>query len=664
MNASDVFEPFSIKALFEGADDYFIPMYQRNYAWDESEITQLIQDVIDYAPEGKDYYIGSLVVSERAPNLFEVIDGQQRLTTLSLLLAYLKETDKDASDWVWYNPGNQKQKLRYESRDYSGKAFEAIFEGKNIFGLERDAIVHGYILIREVLPKKLKGAQNLDQASFSKFLLKNVQIMRVRVPKDTDLNHYFEIMNSRGEQLEKHEVLKAELMAALNNNITDEAEKKSVLHCLHVIWEACANMEKYVQQGFAPEVQTMIFGYDGDTFIVKDFESVRKALCEANANEKNENQTGKQSLKDIIDPSVSHQSKQDGQREKDKDVPDRFHAVINFPNFLLQVLCVTTGGKVPLDDKKLIDLFRKHLLKEGDIVNHVKQFIFDLLRCKYLFDHYVIKRDFRKYQEGRWSLKRYKKSSSNFVDIFGKVEQEDATGGENRRILMLLAAFHISTPTMNYKYWLNAALRFLFTQSDIGAQSYLGYLESVARSFVFDRYLAQDGEAKDYLEIIYNNSDQCQSNKAKLSDELLKDKLSYGNIKNNLVFNYLDYLLWCNDQYPKNGLKPTNLYGDFEFTPRSSVEHLSPQTPFSGEKPIENVDSFGNLCLISHRRNSTLSNRSPMEKREYYIQSKITDSIKQMLMFAMMNQYGAWGKESIEEHFQTMKTTLLESLDG
>ena len=43
----------SLKQLLNGDTHYIIPIYQRNYAWGESEITQLIQDIIDYTPEGE-----------------------------------------------------------------------------------------------------------------------------------------------------------------------------------------------------------------------------------------------------------------------------------------------------------------------------------------------------------------------------------------------------------------------------------------------------------------------------------------------------------------------------------------------------------------------------------------------------------------------------------
>jgi len=64
---------------------YVIPLYQRAFAWEDKEITQLIEDIRDFKEDN--YYIGSLIVSKREnDNRYEVIDGQQRLTALFLLL--------------------------------------------------------------------------------------------------------------------------------------------------------------------------------------------------------------------------------------------------------------------------------------------------------------------------------------------------------------------------------------------------------------------------------------------------------------------------------------------------------------------------------------------------------------------------------------------------
>ena len=93
-NSSVKVGSLNIKDLLTDSDQYVIPMYQRNYAWGTVEIETLIKDIIDAYNRDPSltYYLGTLVVFKR-PNssqaLFEVIDGQQRLTTLTLLAIYL-----------------------------------------------------------------------------------------------------------------------------------------------------------------------------------------------------------------------------------------------------------------------------------------------------------------------------------------------------------------------------------------------------------------------------------------------------------------------------------------------------------------------------------------------------------------------------------------------
>ena len=78
--------------LFDTDAHYVIPRYQRAYAWEDKEIGQLIDDINDIdIDSAENYYIGSLIVSkvQGKADTYEVVDGQQRLTTLFLLLQYL-----------------------------------------------------------------------------------------------------------------------------------------------------------------------------------------------------------------------------------------------------------------------------------------------------------------------------------------------------------------------------------------------------------------------------------------------------------------------------------------------------------------------------------------------------------------------------------------------
>jgi uncharacterized protein with ParB-like and HNH nuclease domain len=206
-------QALKVQALFENKQTYIIPMYQRNYAWGEKEIDQLILDIQDYQKQpdqlnqgqtqgNKKYYIGTLVVFERSNGTYEIIDGQQRFTTLTLLAICLKRLSKEEKivlDMSWFNQFN----LDFESRPKSSLTFQALLRGDHLQHLKSSEynadLVQGFELLQRAIQKIIKQG---DLSSFCKYLFENVVITQVAVPKDTNLNHYFEVMNSRGEQLE------------------------------------------------------------------------------------------------------------------------------------------------------------------------------------------------------------------------------------------------------------------------------------------------------------------------------------------------------------------------------------------------------------------------------------------------------------------------------
>jgi len=408
-------------------------------------------------------------------------------------------------------------------------------------------------------------------------------------------------------------------------------------------------MEEYVQMGFSPKQRDAIFGAkDWSSFDVNGFEALREKVTQTV--DGLPDRGSEQTLDEIIG-----QTRGVFKASKDDESPERFNTVINFPNFLLHVLRVQTEQDVPLDDKRLISTFESNMLKEDDAAEKVKKFTFDLLRCKFLYDQFIIKREFIKGTDG-WSLKRLSRDQQGkpyYKNTFG---EEDANGSDNRRILMLLSAFHVSTPTLVYKHWLNAALHYLFTAETVLADTYLNHLESVAKAFVFDRFLSANG-GLDYFEMIFGNKGACQTTREAVSEEHMETRLSFGNIENNLVFNFLDYLLWVKHQTADSIVK------DYEFTFRSSVEHYYPQHPLPGHDPLPSdiLNSFGNLCLISHSKNSRLSNFMPEAKKEYYRNNTI-DSVKQYFMMDDQ-RWSRWNEASIKTHFEEMKSVLLNTLD-
>lgn len=654
--ASKAITSFSVKALLCDTSRYLVPMYQRNYAWGEGEINQLIQDVLDYQQSKPDqtYYIGTLVVYERKDGSFEVIDGQQRFTTLTLLtfaLYRLSSSNKTTVDMSWYNTPN----LNFESRQKSSDTFASLFQGVSLENLKTDNynldVVNGYSLLE-------KGLLALDDKleEFSQYLFEKVEIARVSVPKDTDLNHYFEVMNNRGEQLEKHEVVKARLMSVLNE-ITDPDEREQSILLLGKVWDATANMERYVQYGFSPEERHLIFGIDDwGQFTPRCYADLAASIGEAT--------TLKNECTQTISLTLNEMLAKPPQSSSSADItltPERFNSVINFSNFLLHVLRVLTKQDIALDDKRLLEQFDAYLKgNSSDKISAVKDFVFALLKCKYLFDQYIIKREFSDGKD-KWSLKKvhfYNAKSQSYINTFDdSKEQDDEDGfeGINRQILMLLSALHVSTPTLVYKHWLNGALFHLFNMDGVTPRLYLQKLENLARQFVYGRFLSES--PSDYYQMIYQSSHYSALD---LNNQRTMVGLQYGAIENNLVFNYLDYLLWCDGIQNRKD----DVITQFEFTFRSSVEHFYPQHPLDGHRVLAGADlhRFGNLCLISHSKNSKLSNLQPTAKRDHFkaaIADKSIDTLKLYEMIKLMNTDAEWTETQITSHEHNMLTILV-----
>jgi len=642
MKQQNNIQELNIKELLSADCNYVIPAYQRNYAWGEKEIVQLIQDIIDYIPLQKNYYLGTLVVDEQEANgkkIYETIDGQQRLTTLTLLLSVLKNRFNTKVNISWFSKLN----LKFYSRTIATKSLDAVYNNYFDSNQEyKETIKTAYELIIKSLPLKLQE-NKIDLSTFSEYLFDFVKILRVPVPFDTDLNHYFEIMNNRGEQLEKHEILKSKFLEILNT-IEDKTESKNMSFTFNRIWEASSNMDKYVQYGFDTSERSSIFGNnDWNSFIPQGFEAINDTLN----NKDNENKVGATDANELTISEIISGRNIRAFHFETEDNPDRFNSVINFSNFLLHVLKLQLKIDVPLDDKRLLSIFEeqiKLISDKNDKVKFAKQFGFNLLKLKFLFDKYIIKREYIAGSD-KWSFKRLKWYEGNKVSYVNTFKDENT----NRNTLMLLSMFHVSTPTLVYKHWLNASLKYIFETEQFTDINYIKYLERLSKTFVFDRFLADS--PKHYYQMIFENNAHCKNS----VEDIDFNKLNYHQIENNLVFNYLDYLLWME----KKEIDP--IVSSFEYTFRSSVEHYYPQNPMEGYEKLPNtiLNSFGNLCLISNSKNSKLSNLMPTAKKEYYANNNI-DSIKQHFMMKVDAEI--WKEDTIKKHYNEVNVLLVKQL--
>ncbi|MFC4387847.1 DUF262 domain-containing protein [Gracilibacillus marinus] len=588
----------SVNELFNESARYIIPIYQRNYAWSNIEREQLLEDIRDAEQE---YFLGSLVVYERDDAVYEVIDGQQRLTTLFMLLAALKKNPPFKS-------------LMFEARRKSNRTLEKISNGSTDFDEE--------FYTKELLDALNHFKKEVDPDSEIIDKLQNTKLLRIIVPKDTDLNHYFEIMNTRGEQLEAHEIVKARLMS---NIVGEEAqEKRSVFS---KVWDACSHMEKYVQMSFTVEDRKKLFGSKYEKLNFSDFGDVFQNLYSAT-----DGKEGKLSTTLSVIDAIEEYSKinniKDNESEDEGD--QRFESIITFPNFLLHVMRLYKNKKTDddgaLDDKKMLEIM-------NDEINPEK-FIVQLLKARYLFDQFIIKREYygKHSEEGAWSLsklKYYKTDNNNKVDYVHTFSNNSARNDEDNRhkkIRMIQSALRITYTSPKTMHWITDSLAFLMeniNKEDI-SQDYLWLLENYARQKIRESgYKKNDGF----------------------------------NIER-VVFTYLDYVLW-RDGY-EDEIKQLE---DYEFTFRNSVEHFYPQNPDGNEgyerMGVTDLNHFGNLCLITSSANSKFSNQSP--KAKLTNENTIKSSQKLRIM-ASIAKNKDWNEEVIKEHGAKMYEILEQEL--
>ena len=589
---------------------YQVPIYQRNYAWEDTEINALVKDVLDSYEKNKNsvYYIGTLVTYKRGDNLFEVIDGQQRLTTIYLLLKAL--------DVKIIN------KLTYTARQISKDTIENLPKIPEVYD---EGIKNGFDYAKEAI-KNIVGE---NKEEFTKYFLKNVKIIHYRVPKDVDLNHYFEVMNSRGEQLEKHEIIKARLSEHLS---ADE------LTTFSMIWEACSDMNRYIQQK-----------YHNPKLFSDNYSDILEYDVFQEKSEKNENNY--HSINELL-----NQKKREQPGKKKKEEQDTFQSIIDFPNFLLIVLKLTLILKDDsfkpeefiLDDKELVSEFKK-LPTTAD---NAKLFIRNLVKAKYFLDNYIVHHvNSEKENPGDnpWELEYYHEDGRNR-------HPKNLCEGDDKELqdelVHLLSLLEVTFTPKQRKNYLLYCLLYLFQNDHYNIKGYCDFVRKLVYKMFYDIYLNTNNlnEANNLPKPNAFDTEILDGKNIVLKIINIKPKFEDiykpGSMNVPLfVFNFTDYKIWMKyanelrgNKTKKGDAKRSAFFSDlgcsdFELEPfdsfyfsrtRKSLEHYYPQAKAGEDKTLSDndINRFGNFAMISADANSSGSNWDPKTKLDHYSDKK------------------------------------------
>lgn len=671
--------------------EYQVPLYQRAYAWTDSEIHTLLADVRDarrmslhHGPETRDYYIGSLVVDASradANGVLEVVDGQQRLTTLYIILSVAPKIfgDRAAFDGS----------LTFEGRDTAAQDLRIVARhgADQLDRLKTSGIEHAAGLVAKACQASDEAEHDLDSPqdlAFSRedleYLRNHVKILCTVLPPDTDLNHYFEVMNTRGEQLEKHEILKAQLSSAL----ADDRERTVFAQ----IWDACAVLDRHLQTRFSTSTSAdtgdasereRIFGKEWNRFLPRNenelFQSLTPAVSgpAAHSPAPPPEENPRLLLTEVLQKSTDPKQVPGGQEDEESG---SYGAIIDFPNLLLHVLRIQreepfrwgdpgrSGMEVRLEDKYLIAEFERTMPRRSAETRDarrawVRKFCFLLLKTRFLMDNYVIRTQTTTAgdDEENWVLqraflyvqpgtrKRQLSARSTFASTRG--ESVDADADEeplDNQVRLLQSMFQVTDTRRASKYFLFQILHWLHQQSDpavVSGSQFVDQLEAMAH-------------------------------------ERLKtmgpDDADRGTQVHNFLFNVLDYELWkaaapggsLDHLQEATAKELRRVAAGFRFRYRTSVEHFYPSNPSIEQDhhplPVAHANSFGNLCIMTRSENSRRNNLMPLSKANQF---KSTDqSLKFQLMAELALREGDWREPQIARHREAMISVLNDVVPG
>ena len=224
----------TVRELLKGVK-YSIDYYQREYKWHDKQIRELVDDLSgkfleDYQPgherskvaDYPHYFLGSIIISEKESASF-IVDGQQRLTSLTLLLILLRNLQKGRDKKVNVDELIFSEKFDQKSFnihvDERTPAMVALYDGVPIDVTDRPEsvqnLVQRYHDLEDAFPIELRGDA---LPYFIDWLLENVHLVEITAYSDDDAYTIFETMNDRGLSLSPTDMLKGYLLANMTQD--------------------------------------------------------------------------------------------------------------------------------------------------------------------------------------------------------------------------------------------------------------------------------------------------------------------------------------------------------------------------------------------------------------------------------------------------------------
>ncbi|GAA5526181.1 hypothetical protein Maes01_02776 [Microbulbifer aestuariivivens] len=628
-------ETLTLSHIESGNYKFNIPSYQRPYVWPDDDVLKLFIDINEARKAGEEnYFIGTVLTSiekdDQGSNVYELIDGQQRTTTLMLIaLAFKMAGQKSKIAEVASHKGQPRLQFAIRSQvqhllgslaglgDYSFPGTEAI---------AKDPYLKRLYAALQVLLQKVNSLPSKDKIDLADYIFFKVQWVNNIVPAEMDLNRLFATMNTAGIQLEQADILKSKLFRKIKS--------KKLLY--DAMWTACEHMENYFERNVRK------------VFPSAHWADVRpESLTEFNEGFFSKQEQGQDLAEGLTigqlalegDDFSSISPASDAVTEDDEIENETVYcrSIISFPLLLIhayRIYLAFNGGqdivsRVRAD--KLLEAFEPlTVASEEEVISFIKL----LWQVRYQFDRWVVKwveRDDSDDEQLRLTSQSQSRSRGNVYITRSQKELSE---------LVMLESVRNFTGERSAQYWLTPFIGGLIYQGVSKEEDALSLLEKI------DNELSLADESETQKSASFKQTCGNHPNVERWRSRVEYFDEPKGTSFEHYWFQKLEYLLWKSTTN-RDGTK----FRGYRITAKNSIEHVHPQKEEHGNLLASSVlDAFGNLVLLSPGENSSYSNQAVKKKLVDFEAKRSYDSLKLKAMFDKLNEQGAWGKEQIEQH--------------
>ena len=659
-------ELLTLQRVVEQKYQFIIPSYQRPYVWASDEIKRLLEDIHSaYVLEEPHYYVGStltarrnIVLGNENVDVLELIDGQQRTTTLMLFSLACMSLKEITHPILKVASIHKHPRLHFEIREnvqafLQEHAGLAKVKAKQVSSVQEDEylqkIAEGFTCIKNYLAS-LKSTESLS--GYLDYMYHHVTWVNNIVPTDIDLNKIFTSMNTAGVQLEPVDLVKAKIFKKINTDKVLYSE----------IWDICQNMNQYFERLLKGKITIESWRKLSFADLVKYQPSKMDFFCLRNSSDVEQLDLSISKIFDDFKSDINNENirfekggKSVVTKSENDEINYDFRSFLSFDLLLIHALRIykiqsNLGADIQqrMTGAKLQEIF-DDFIKEADEA-HIKEFIQTLWQVRYLFDRFAV----------RWIEDEDARTEELVLTQISVLDKNDSYPRSKKEYsaLQQLQSVCIFTTDRNAHYWLTPYLMELlkvFEQSGdkIRDEDALSILEKIDNTLSLT---TQTQKEASYLLAQRVNVEQQTFDRIR---EYLN--VPQGTAFKHYWFQKLEYILW-------KGIKYDNLmqcrdqkqFKGYRITSKNSIEHIHPQNEkYSLGLDDQFLHAFGNLALLSPRQNSEYSNKPIRVKRADFYEKPVYDSLKLKNLFDRLDSDSKeLDIEMIVEHQQDMLNVL------